>query len=137
MKFYREKLRRMCIRPESIDDGEAYDGLLFKSPVTIYTYMNVREDDISLFGFDDEEGLNLFKNLIIVNRIPQLIDTVPSYITTDKAKHFTASHPTGRILSRQASGLPTIWRKMPLSSAVRRRSQRFMPTVILQDYRQH
>ena len=39
------------------------------SPVTIYTYMNVREDDISLFGFDDEEGLNLFKNLITVNGV--------------------------------------------------------------------
>ena len=29
--------------------------------VTVFTYMNVREDDISLFGFDDEDGLMLFK----------------------------------------------------------------------------
>lgn len=39
------------------------------SDVAVYTYMNVREDDISLFGFDEEEGLNLFKQLITVNGI--------------------------------------------------------------------
>jgi Holliday junction DNA helicase RuvA len=37
--------------------------------VTVFTYMNVREDDISLFGFDDEEGLMLFKKLITVNGV--------------------------------------------------------------------
>lgn len=39
------------------------------SEVTVFTYMNVREDDISLFGFDDEEGLMLFKKLITVNGV--------------------------------------------------------------------
>ena len=37
--------------------------------VKIYTYMNVREDDISLFGFLDKEQLELFKLLISVSGI--------------------------------------------------------------------
>lgn len=39
------------------------------SEVTVFTYMNVREDDISLFGFDDEDGLMLFRKLITVNGV--------------------------------------------------------------------
>ena len=39
------------------------------SEVTVFTYMSVREDDISLFGFDDEDGLLLFEKLITVNGI--------------------------------------------------------------------
>ena len=39
------------------------------SEVTVFTYMSVREDDISLFGFDDEDGLLLFERLITVNGI--------------------------------------------------------------------
>lgn len=37
--------------------------------VSVFTYMNVREDDISLYGFDDEEGLMLFEKLITVNGV--------------------------------------------------------------------
>ena len=40
-----------------------------RSEVTVFTYMSVREDDISLFGFDDEDGLLLFEKLITVNGI--------------------------------------------------------------------
>ena len=39
------------------------------SEVTVFTYMSVREDDISMYGFDDEEGLSLFEKLITVNGI--------------------------------------------------------------------
>lgn len=39
------------------------------SEISVFTYMSVREDDISLFGFDDEEGLSLFKKLITVNGV--------------------------------------------------------------------
>ena len=39
------------------------------SEVTVFPYMSVREDDISLFGFDDEDGLLLFEKLITVNGI--------------------------------------------------------------------
>lgn len=37
--------------------------------VKIYTYMHVREDDISLFGFLTEEEIKIFKLLINVNGI--------------------------------------------------------------------
>jgi len=36
---------------------------------TYYTYMNVKEDDISLFGFSTEEELNAFNLLISVNGV--------------------------------------------------------------------
>ena len=37
--------------------------------VMLYTYMAVREDDISLYGFSDMEGLRLFKQLLSVSGI--------------------------------------------------------------------
>ena len=37
--------------------------------VCVYTYLQVREDDMSLFGFDDRAGLEVFKKLITVNGV--------------------------------------------------------------------
>lgn len=37
--------------------------------VKIYTYMQVREDDISLFGFLDRQDLQMFRNLIGVSGV--------------------------------------------------------------------
>jgi Holliday junction DNA helicase RuvA len=37
--------------------------------VTAFTVMIVREDDMSLYGFDDKSGLELFKKLITVNGV--------------------------------------------------------------------
>ncbi len=37
--------------------------------VMLYTYMAVREDDVSLYGFTDTEGLSLFKKLLSVSGI--------------------------------------------------------------------
>ena len=37
--------------------------------VTVYTYMAVREDDVSLYGFTDKESLNMFKLLTTVSGI--------------------------------------------------------------------
>lgn len=37
--------------------------------VKIYTYMAVREDDISLFGFDNYRSLDVFRKLISVNGV--------------------------------------------------------------------
>lgn len=37
--------------------------------VKVYTYMAVREDDISLYGFDDRAGLEMFKMLTTVSGI--------------------------------------------------------------------
>ena len=39
------------------------------SGIKIYTYMYVREDLIQLFGFMDQDGLEVFKLLITVSGI--------------------------------------------------------------------
>ncbi len=39
------------------------------SEVKIYTYMNVKEDECSLFGFLTRDDLSMFKMLICVNGI--------------------------------------------------------------------
>ncbi len=38
-------------------------------PVKLYTYLNVKEDEMSLFGFLDRDSLELFKQLIAVSGI--------------------------------------------------------------------
>ncbi len=46
--------------------------LFFSSPddlVTVYTYMAVREDDVSLYGFTDSETLKMFQLLTTVSGI--------------------------------------------------------------------
>lgn len=37
--------------------------------VTLYLYMAVREDDVSLYGFSEREGLTFFKQLITVSGV--------------------------------------------------------------------
>ena len=37
--------------------------------VTLFTYMAVREDDVSLYGFTDKESLNMFRLLTTVSGI--------------------------------------------------------------------
>ena len=47
----------------------SFAGIGLGSTVKVYTYMAVREDNISLYGFISREELNLFKLLISVNGI--------------------------------------------------------------------
>lgn len=42
---------------------------MVNNSIKIYTYMNVREDDISLYGFTTKDQLDMFKLLITVNGI--------------------------------------------------------------------
>lgn len=54
------------------------------SKVKIYTYMNVKEDECSLFGFLTRDDLNMFKMLISVNGIgPKVALGALSNITAD------------------------------------------------------
>ena len=52
-----------------VPDNSAVYLLHEGDPVTLYLSMTVREDDVSLYGFSDREGLSLFKMLITVNGI--------------------------------------------------------------------
>ena len=55
------------------------------STATLYTYLNVREDALDLFGFADEQELECFKLLIGVSRVgPKAARTILSELTPDK-----------------------------------------------------
>lgn len=50
--------------------------------VTVYTYMQVKEDDISLYGFSSQEELNTFEILISVSGVgPKMAISVLSAMT--------------------------------------------------------
>lgn len=54
---------------------------------TIYTYMNVREDDISLFGFLNKDEITVFKLLISVSGIgPKNALSIMSVLTVDELR---------------------------------------------------
>lgn len=53
--------------------------------VTLYTYMYVREDEISLFGFLTRDALEIFKLLITVNGVgPKVANAVLTAMTEDE-----------------------------------------------------
>ena len=61
------------------------DGL--GSFVKVYTYMAVREDAISLYGFITKDDLDFFKLLITVNGVgPKAALSVLSVMTTDQLR---------------------------------------------------
>lgn len=53
----------------NIPSAASFSGAEIGDEIKVFTYMNVREDDISLFGFATKEELELFKMLITVNSI--------------------------------------------------------------------
>ncbi|NLW16074.1 MAG: Holliday junction branch migration protein RuvA [Firmicutes bacterium] len=60
-------------------------GLELDSEILLHTYMQVREDDISLYGFTELETLTLFETLLTVSGVgPKLavsiVDTMPSQV---------------------------------------------------------
>ncbi len=53
--------------------------------VTLYTYLNVREDAMELFGFYDKTEMDCFKMLITVNGVgPKMGLAILSEMTPDK-----------------------------------------------------
>jgi len=55
------------------------------SYVTVYTYQNVREDDISLFGFSSREEKEIFLQLITVSGVgPKVAQAICSQIEPDR-----------------------------------------------------
>lgn len=55
------------------------------STVTLYTYLNVREDALTLFGFADINELNCFKMLISVSGVgPKVALSVLSSLTSEQ-----------------------------------------------------
>ena len=55
--------------------------------ITVFTYMAVKEDDISLYGFHDRESLRIFRMLITVSGVGAKAGTaILSSLTTDEVK---------------------------------------------------
>ena len=79
--------------------------------VTLYTYLNVKEDLMQLFGFITEEELNTFKMLIGVSGVgPKMALSILSVLTptefamsviTQDAKAITRAHGVGKKLAEK------------------------------------
>ena len=75
------------------------------SDVTLYTYLNVREDDMSLFGFPSRDALMMFRELISVNGIgPKgalgILSALSDYITEAQAAAAISGYMPEKIQAR-------------------------------------
>lgn len=73
--------------------------------VNLFTYLNVREDALELFGFSSEEELDCFKLLISVNGIgPKAAISILSELTPDKLALCIASGDSKALTKAQGVG---------------------------------
>ena len=79
--------------------------------VKVYTYLHVREDDMSLYGFLTRDELNVFKLLINVNGIgPKGALGILSAISTDYLRFAVLSDDVNLIKSCPGGGAKTAQR---------------------------
>ena len=79
--------------------------------VKVYTYLHVREDDMSLYGFLTRDELNVFKLLINVNGIgPKGALGILSAISTDDLRFAVLSDDVNLIKSCPGVGAKTAQR---------------------------
>ena len=63
------------------------DKIKIGDEVTMYTYLNVREDAMNLFGFLSRDDLDMYKMLISVNGIgPKAALSILSYLSINDLK---------------------------------------------------
>ncbi len=78
------------------------------SGIKIYTYMYVREDLIQLFGFMDQDGLEVFKLLITVSGIgPKGALGILSVMDTDSLRFAVLADDAKTIAKAPGIGLKT------------------------------
>lgn len=79
--------------------------------VKLYTYTAVREDSISLYGFDTREDLNFYKKLITVNGVgPKVGLALLSALDADAIRLAIISEDFKKISSAPGVGLKTAQR---------------------------
>lgn len=79
--------------------------------VRLYTYMNVREDALDLYGFFDDKELQCFKMLISVSGVgPKNALSVLSEMTPEKFALYVASGDSRAIQKAQGIGAKTAQR---------------------------
>lgn len=73
--------------------------------VCVFTYMAVKEDDVSLYGFSDQESLRLFKLLITVNGVGAKAGiSVLSALSAKELKEAIIFEDAGLIATAQGVG---------------------------------
>ena len=73
--------------------------------VTLYTYLNVREDALDMFGFYDKDELDCFKLLINVTGVgPKAALAILSQLTPNRLAVCVASGDTKAITAAQGVG---------------------------------
>lgn len=78
------------------------------SPVKVYTYLNVKEDGMTLFGFSGKDELELFKQLIGVNGIgPKGAMSILSLMTVDELRIAILSEDSKAIAKAPGVGAKT------------------------------
>ena len=76
--------------------------------VTVHTYMAVREDDVSLFGFVTQDELKMFKNLITVSGIgPKNALSILSSFSVEELRLAIAAGDAKLIASSKGIGSKT------------------------------
>jgi len=76
--------------------------------IEVHTYLQVKEDGMSLYGFADAEGLNLFELLISVNGVgPKAGLAIMSLGTPNQIKSIIASKDAASIAMAQGVGKKT------------------------------
>ena len=86
-------------------------NLKLNTEVTLFTYLNVREDAIDLFGFSTQTELETFKNLISVSGVgPKAGLSVLSELTPEQVAMAIASDDIKTITRAQGIGKKTAQR---------------------------
>jgi len=76
--------------------------------ISVYTYMQVKEDGMALYGFADEDGLSLFEQLISVNGVgPKAGLAIMSLGSPGQIKGIIASGDAASISQAQGVGKKT------------------------------
>jgi Holliday junction DNA helicase RuvA len=79
--------------------------------VFLYTYLSVKEDSNTLYGFIDKTEREIFKLLISVSGVgPSIARTMLSSMTTDEIQHAIASGDVAAIQSVKGIGAKTAQR---------------------------
>ena len=80
-------------------------NVAINTETTVYTYLNVREDAMELYGFSTPNELDAFKQLITVSGVgPKAALAILSVLTPDKLALSIASGDTKSITKAQGVG---------------------------------
>ena len=108
------------------------------SKIKIYTYMNVKEDDVSLYGFLTKDELDIFKRVISVSGIgPKGGLAILSTLSTDDLRFAVLSDDAKAISKAPGIGLKTASKlilelkdKFDLQEAFEKKSNNVMQTSV-------